>query len=659
MSRGEHSQLVMARSTFVLTLALSLLSAFWPRPGWAQVPTIAHAPISVNQTELVKVRVWPVAGRVTAPDGEPVSGVEILVDIGTPGHPPQSLHTNLKGEYRTEFRLDAKTSSELAVKVMALKEGYSTAQDFAEFKADQEVREINLVLREDSLDSDLPSFPALMEGLAARFREPGRGGPVAAAKEDYARGVERLLDNHDSPGALVPLRSAVNREPECFACRTLLSLALLDTGGWDIASQYLTDGAKLAASQEAGSGRAEAFLIRGVVEMWRQDLPRALGFFLQALEFQPSDPLVLQETGRALLLQRNWGAAERYLEKAVGAGASLEARLLRIRALLEVGDNAEAETEMKAYIGGRRPMDLPRQGRMVYARLKERLEILSYDRVRSVVERSPEDLIRSMPELEGLEPLPNQKDLASVLARVQRNVETFFQQMPNTVSLEEIHEQSLNRNGEVQDFLDSKFQYLLLARKEGRDFGLREYRTTSETGGVKPGVLKVGYMRTSGFACTSLHLHPAYQGKVSFRLLGRQAIDGQRSWVVAFAQRPENALVLERFDAGGKSSPVLIQGVAWIDPRSYQILRMRTDLLKSPPNTRLSTQTTVINYGVVRFKEVASTLWLPTEVTVTVEWKGRTFRNRHRYSNFRLFNVETEEKRKSARQPSAHSGDLN
>jgi thiol:disulfide interchange protein len=37
--------------------------------------------------------------------------------------------------------------------------------------------------------------------------------------------------------------------------------------------------------------------------------------------------------------------------------------------------------------------------------------------------------------------------------------------------------------------------------------------------------------------------------------------------------------------------------------------------------------------------------WLPREVKVTIGWKGRTFRNLHRYSNYRLFSVETYEKR--------------
>jgi hypothetical protein len=155
-------------------------------------------------------------------------------------------------------------------------------------------------------------------------------------------------------------------------------------------------------------------------------------------------------------------------------------------------------------------------------------------------------------------------------------------------------------------------------------------------------------MRTSGFACTSLHFHPRYQSGAGFRLLGRQSLEGRETFVVAFAQDPGTAKRIGRFDVDGKSSPVLIQGIAWIDATNFQIVRMRTDLLKSPPDTRLKRQTTEIDFGEVTFKGLPTSLWLPKQVTVTVEWKGKTFRNLHRYSDFRVFKVDTEEKRKPA-----------
>jgi hypothetical protein len=155
-------------------------------------------------------------------------------------------------------------------------------------------------------------------------------------------------------------------------------------------------------------------------------------------------------------------------------------------------------------------------------------------------------------------------------------------------------------------------------------------------------------MRTTGFACTALFFHPAYQRGARFRLLGRQRVSGHDTLVIVFAQQPEIAQRVGRFDVDGKSVPLLLQGVAWVDRESFQIVRMRTDLLTSPPKSRLKRQTTEIQFGEVSFKELPAALWLPREVTVTVEWKGRTFRNFHRYSDFRVFKVDTQERRKAA-----------
>jgi hypothetical protein len=97
---------------------------------------------------------------------------------------------------------------------------------------------------------------------------------------------------------------------------------------------------------------------------------------------------------------------------------------------------------------------------------------------------------------------------------------------------------------------------------------------------------------------------------------------------------------------------VLSQGLAWIDPTTFQIVRLRTELLTSQPKVRLERQTTEIHFKEVAFKHVAAAFWLPQQVTVTVDWRGRTLRNLHRYSDFRLFNVATEEHRKTFVPPS-------
>jgi hypothetical protein len=91
--------------------------------------------------------------------------------------------------------------------------------------------------------------------------------------------------------------------------------------------------------------------------------------------------------------------------------------------------------------------------------------------------------------------------------------------------------------------------------------------------------------------------------------------------------------------------------VAWIDPTNFQILRLRTDLLAPQSEIRLQKQTTEIHFQKVSFKEIATAFWVPQEVSVIVDWKGRVYRNWHRYSDYKLFNVETKEERKAASLP--------
>ena len=108
-------------------------------------------------------------------------------------------------------------------------------------------------------------------------------------------------------------------------------------------------------------------------------------------------------------------------------------------------------------------------------------------------------------------------------------------------------------------------------------------------------------MVTLGFASDPLIFHPDYLAGSSLRLLGRQGLNGHDTLVIAFAQLPATAKMLEEFKTSSGSAVVLIQGVAWVDAVSYQVLRMRTDLLKPAPEVHLEAQTTDVRFGEVRF----------------------------------------------------------
>ncbi len=597
--------------------------------------------------EYAERRRWTIFGCVLGLSGQPVSGVKVVVNTGEAGESRRTLETNLKGEFSTEYTLDSKHYRKLSVEAVAKKAGYVEARETEQFAIDEGTRGIFLVLREDVQDPEVLPLKGLIDSLAPTLRAPDAGPVSAAARRDFQRGAEQLLDRQNPAKALQPLAKAVEREPRCGTCRSVYSLALLSAGSWVGATRQLTEAIKTGSPENAGVPRPEPFVILGVMESWRREPQRAAGFLRRALDVQPEDPLALFELGRALLFLRDWEGAEQQLRKALSRGAPPDARVLRVRALLETGDTAEAEAEMQTYLGGREPKQLPAPARLVYTRLQDRLRLKAYGGTKPVVDQPIEALIKSVPELKDLEPAPGQEDLAGLVQRVGEEVAAFFRNFPNTVSLEDIRAEILRHDGKVKNAFDERYNYLCLVRPAKWGLGVDEYRTVASQNLAAGTTPRDNYMRTAGFVCASLIFHPAYQAGAAFRLLGTQMVDGKRVSVLAFAQRPEKAQPLAEFNVDRTSMPLLMQGIAWVDGETCRILRMRRDLLSSPPKSRLDRLTTDIHYGEVQFRELSAPLWLPREVSVNVLWKGKAFRNRHHYSDFRVFKVDAEEKRKT------------
>jgi VWFA-related protein len=257
------------------------------------------------------------------------------------------------------------------------------------------------------------------------------------------------------------------------------------------------------------------------------------------------------------------------------------------------------------------------------------------------------ELMSAAPELEGLQPAENQQELPILLLNVGENVKAFFDNFPNTTARELITLELSGNEGQLVEQRTERFNYLDLALPTKTDVGLKEYRTDAKGRPAEPVPIGRGFV-SKGFASLVIYFHPAHLSDTEFRDLGRQLMDGRETEVVLFSQIPGKARPEETLKTQVRSIPILVQGLAWIDSTSYQIIRMRTDLLRPQEDLDLKKQTTESRFTAVHFKESPQVLWLPEEVTVTVDWRGQVYRNRHEYSDFRLFSVETQDRSKSA-----------
>jgi hypothetical protein len=264
-----------------------------------------------------------------------------------------------------------------------------------------------------------------------------------------------------------------------------------------------------------------------------------------------------------------------------------------------------------------------------------------YDGAKTIIEYSHAELLSAFPELRRLQTAESQKELPAILGKVGANVEALVDGLPDLISQEDVTQQTtrVERAGSVQTRRLEPFSYMILAHESSKNVDLEEYRTDSQGKRTKPQQLERDFCLTRGFATMWTLFHPGNRSAANFRLLGQEELDGHKTDLVAFAQRPGWATVVGRVVANGRSVLILYQGIAWIDVPTYQIIRMRTDLLAPRWDVGLRRQTTEVEFSEVHLPGVATPLWLPQTVAVTTSLTAETLRNEHRYTNYRLFRV--------------------
>jgi hypothetical protein len=167
--------------------------------------------------------------------------------------------------------------------------------------------------------------------------------------------------------------------------------------------------------------------------------------------------------------------------------------------------------------------------------------------------------------------------------------------------VETIHQEKLRHNGKLNGEHNPTFHYLCLIPNQTWGPGFSEYRANMSGEQGQPRGLQDGFMLTSGFTSPSLIFHPGYQTQSTFRYLGRQKLNGRDTLVLAYAQQPAKSKLYGTFKSGDVLMTTFTQGLAWVDAQTYQILRLRTDLLKPLPEVKLKRQTTEIDYAEVHF----------------------------------------------------------
>jgi hypothetical protein len=262
-------------------------------------------------------------------------------------------------------------------------------------------------------------------------------------------------------------------------------------------------------------------------------------------------------------------------------------------------------------------------------------------------------LKKMLPILDGMKPVPTQDQLPDILAKVGARAEELLHKVPNLVSDEEVREvigvesrknstyfglnsgSGTNHLFIMQSAKEQKFNFIILSHpSEAGGAKLQEYRISRDGKPIPEGTAGPQFQ---GFVSTWIVFSPRNQRESHFRLLGEQKVDGYKTFVVAFAQIPGSVGYPGNILIDNRPTPLLLQGIAWVDQSDFRIVRLRTDILAPQPQIGLEKQAVNIRFGNVHIEKLDLELWLPQEADAVMEAKGMLVQEGHKYSKYRLY----------------------
>jgi hypothetical protein len=286
------------------------------------------------------------------------------------------------------------------------------------------------------------------------------------------------------------------------------------------------------------------------------------------------------------------------------------------------------------------------------------------------VDQPLDQLLQAIPEIKTLQPAQDQTPLAMILEHTGKNVDAQFkaEDFRDLVAKEVVSEVRANPTTDLWNqgkttlnvqpaLFQNEYSYFIAREGTLVEKRIREYRRDRHgSDGSKPktspvlATVPALTFLSANFASSLMYFSSDLQAQEKFRYLGEQRVGERTTYVVAFAQVAGAATVGFAMKApNGEESNWLMQGIAWIDESTFEILQMRTDLLQRysllPPCPTHDQMQTLIQFAPVQPNGISGVLWLPAEADVH-EIMGdckspvQIARNVHHFSDYRRYDSE-------------------
>lgn len=230
--------------------------------------------------------------------------------------------------------------------------------------------------------------------------------------------------------------------------------------------------------------------------------------------------------------------------------------------------------------------------------------------------------------------------ISDPIARAQKQITAYLAQLADLHCTETVTQEKLDGNGRVEHSARAQFDYLIMMSGNGDEFQLNESRIESAAAKDKQSQLPL--LVTNGVSTILLVFHPYYRDGFQFTVKPDEVVNGRLAIPIRFAHVPGRrtpaALALR-----GRAYPLDLEGTAWLDRASGNVVRVEANLLQDMSDVGLRSLDLHVDYKPVNLKGVPAPLVLPAMAEVDVSTPKQHWRNKHLFDHYQTFSTDVEQ----------------
>jgi hypothetical protein len=133
-----------------------------------------------------------------------------------------------------------------------------------------------------------------------------------------------------------------------------------------------------------------------------------------------------------------------------------------------------------------------------------------------------------------------------------------------------------------------------------------------------------------------------YEASYTFEPAGSESVGGVSYDMIHFVPVPD-ASSPASLRLRGKNYALPLTGTIWVDPHSGAIVKLEAKVDSGMSDLGLAGLRSEVHYAPHRFRESEESVWIAESAVIDVSTPRKHWRNSHRFSDYKRFNVNVHE----------------